>query len=141
MYMFVQPVGAPISVDQVEPAADIMRRFCTGGMSLGAISRETHETIAVAMNRVGGKSNSGEGGEDPVRWEVRVCLTPVAALYEVGGTTRSRSPSLAVLDSERTHVLAKHGHAVAIALSLMCTGFASTSTAGSAALRHLQAAS
>ena len=82
--MFVQPVGEPISVDQVEPAADIMRRFCTGGMSLGAISRETHETIAVAMNRVGGKSNSGEGGEDPVRWEVRVCSTPVAALYEVG---------------------------------------------------------
>lgn len=39
-----------------------MRRFCTGGMSLGAISRETHETIAIAMNRVGGKSNSGEGG-------------------------------------------------------------------------------
>ena len=59
----------PISVDEVEPAAAIMARFCTGGMSLGAISRETHETIAVAMNRIGGKSNSGEGGEDPVRWE------------------------------------------------------------------------
>ena len=57
----------PISIDEVEPAADIMARFCTGGMSLGAISRETHETIAVAMNRIGGKSNSGEGGEDPVR--------------------------------------------------------------------------
>ncbi|KAF8065477.1 hypothetical protein HT031_003078 [Scenedesmus sp. PABB004] len=59
---------APIPVDEVEPAAEIMRRFCTGGMSLGAISRETHETIAVAVNRIGGKSNSGEGGEDPVRW-------------------------------------------------------------------------
>uniref|UniRef100_A0A383V5K3 glutamate synthase (ferredoxin) n=1 Tax=Tetradesmus obliquus TaxID=3088 RepID=A0A383V5K3_TETOB len=58
----------PISVDEVEPAADIMKRFCTGGMSLGAISRETHETIAVAVNRIGGKSNSGEGGEDPIRW-------------------------------------------------------------------------
>lgn len=46
-----------------------MARFCTGGMSLGAISRETHETIAIAVNRIGGKSNSGEGGEDPVRWE------------------------------------------------------------------------
>ena len=46
-----------------------MERFCTGGMSLGAISRETHETIAIAMNRIGGKSNSGEGGEDPIRWE------------------------------------------------------------------------
>jgi glutamate synthase (ferredoxin) len=63
------PEGArPISVDEVEPAAAIMARFCTGGMSLGAISRETHETIAIAMNRIGGKSNSGEGGEDPVRW-------------------------------------------------------------------------
>jgi len=62
--------GLPaISVDEVEPAAAIMARFCTGGMSLGAISRETHETIAIAMNRIGGKSNSGEGGEDPVRWE------------------------------------------------------------------------
>lgn len=63
------PVGEPIPIDQVESAADIMARFCTGGMSLGAISRETHETIAIAMNRIGGKSNSGEGGEDPVRWE------------------------------------------------------------------------
>lgn len=58
-----------ISIDEVESVADIMSRFCTGGMSLGAISRETHETIAIAMNRIGGKSNSGEGGEDPVRWE------------------------------------------------------------------------
>ncbi|KAL4447262.1 hypothetical protein ABPG77_007295 [Micractinium sp. CCAP 211/92] len=59
----------PIAIEEVEPAADIMARFCTGGMSLGAISRETHETIAIAVNRIGGKSNSGEGGEDPVRWE------------------------------------------------------------------------
>lgn len=50
---------APVPVDQVESAADIMSRFCTGGMSLGAISRESHETIAIAMNRIGGKSNSG----------------------------------------------------------------------------------
>jgi glutamate synthase (ferredoxin) len=61
--------GKPaISIDEVEPAAAIMARFCTGGMSLGAISRETHETIAVAVNRIGGRSNSGEGGEDPARW-------------------------------------------------------------------------
>ncbi|MCO5561597.1 hypothetical protein L7F22_015218 [Adiantum nelumboides] len=58
----------PISIGRVEPASKIVERFCTGGMSLGAISRETHEAIAVAMNRIGGKSNSGEGGEDPVRW-------------------------------------------------------------------------
>ncbi|WP_228039963.1 glutamate synthase large subunit [Nodosilinea sp. LEGE 07088] len=60
----------PIPVDQVESVETIMRRFCTGGMSLGALSREAHEVLAVAMNRIGGKSNSGEGGEDPVRFKV-----------------------------------------------------------------------
>ncbi|KAK4281941.1 hypothetical protein QN277_013381 [Acacia crassicarpa] len=60
---------APIPVGRVEPASSIVQRFCTGGMSLGAISRETHEAIAIAMNRLGGKSNSGEGGEDPIRWK------------------------------------------------------------------------
>ncbi|WP_433869571.1 glutamate synthase large subunit [Saccharopolyspora sp. CA-218241] len=55
---------APIDVDEVEPAAEIMKRFSTGAMSYGAISAEAHETLAVAMNRIGGKSNSGEGGED-----------------------------------------------------------------------------
>eukprot|EP00262_Sarcandra_glabra_P009426 TRINITY_DN2380_c0_g1_i2.p1 TRINITY_DN2380_c0_g1~~TRINITY_DN2380_c0_g1_i2.p1 ORF type:complete len:1655 (+),score=354.53 TRINITY_DN2380_c0_g1_i2:80-4966(+) len=58
----------PIPVGKVESAASIVQRFCTGGMSLGAISRETHEAIAIAMNRLRGKSNSGEGGEDPIRW-------------------------------------------------------------------------
>ncbi|KAL4203660.1 hypothetical protein AMTRI_Chr01g105030 [Amborella trichopoda] len=58
----------PIPVGKVESASSIVQRFCTGGMSLGAISRETHEAIAIAMNRLGGKSNSGEGGEDPIRW-------------------------------------------------------------------------
>ena len=56
-----------ISIDEVEPASEIMKRFCTGAMSLGALSREAHETLAIAVNRVGGKSNSGEGGEDVVR--------------------------------------------------------------------------
>ncbi|XP_030515796.2 LOW QUALITY PROTEIN: ferredoxin-dependent glutamate synthase 1, chloroplastic/mitochondrial [Rhodamnia argentea] len=59
---------ASIPVGRVEPASSIVERFCTGGMSLGAISRETHEAIAIAMNRLGGRSNSGEGGEDPIRW-------------------------------------------------------------------------
>ncbi|MBD2021850.1 glutamate synthase subunit alpha, partial [Leptolyngbya sp. FACHB-36] len=59
-----------ISIDEVEPVADIVHRFCTGGMSLGALSREAHEVLAIAMNRIGGKSNSGEGGEDPVRFNV-----------------------------------------------------------------------
>ena len=56
-----------IPIEEVEPAAEIMKRFCTGAMSLGALSREAHETLAIAVNRIGGKSNSGEGGEDLVR--------------------------------------------------------------------------
>mmetsp|Transcript_25359 Transcript_25359/g.59361 ORF Transcript_25359/g.59361 Transcript_25359/m.59361 type:complete len:910 (-) Transcript_25359:62-2791(-) len=57
----------PIPIEEVEPASEIMQRFCTGAMSLGALSREAHETLAIAVNRVGGKSNSGEGGEDIIR--------------------------------------------------------------------------
>jgi glutamate synthase (ferredoxin) len=55
---------ASIALEEVEDIKYILKRFCTGGMSLGALSRETHETLAIAMNRIGGKSNSGEGGED-----------------------------------------------------------------------------
>ncbi|HIK07781.1 MAG TPA: glutamate synthase large subunit [Trichormus sp. M33_DOE_039] len=61
---------SPIPVEEVESVSDIVKRFCTGGMSLGALSREAHEVLAIAMNRLGGKSNSGEGGEDPVRYKV-----------------------------------------------------------------------
>ena len=59
-----------ISLDEVESVESIFTRFCTGGMSLGSLSREAHETLAVAMNRIGGKSNSGEGGEDAIRFKV-----------------------------------------------------------------------
>jgi len=61
----------PVSVDEVEPAEEIMKRFVTGAMSFGSISREAHETIAIAMNRIGGRSNTGEGGEDPERFKPR----------------------------------------------------------------------
>ena len=60
--------GTPIPIEEVESIEDIRRRFTTAGMSLGALSPEAHETLAVAMNRIGGKSNSGEGGEDRVRF-------------------------------------------------------------------------
>ncbi|MFM7064648.1 MAG: glutamate synthase large subunit [Actinomycetes bacterium] len=60
----------PVPLDEVEPASEIVRRFSTGAMSYGSISAEAHETLAVAMNRLGGKSNTGEGGEDPERFEV-----------------------------------------------------------------------
>ncbi len=59
---------APVSVDEVEPAGDILRRFSTGAMSFGSISAEAHETLAIAMNRLGGRSNTGEGGESPERF-------------------------------------------------------------------------
>ncbi len=62
--------STPLPLDQVESVERICTRFCTGGMSLGALSREAHEVLAVAMNRIGGKSNSGEGGEDPARFQV-----------------------------------------------------------------------
>ncbi|KAG9885365.1 glutamate synthase-like protein, partial [Aureobasidium melanogenum] len=58
---------APVPIDQVEPWTEIVRRFVTGAMSYGSISMESHSTLAVAMNRLGGKSNTGEGGEDPER--------------------------------------------------------------------------
>ncbi len=59
----------PISINQVEPAEKIFKRFATGAMSFGSISYEAHSTLAIAMNRIGGKSNSGEGGEDEIRFE------------------------------------------------------------------------
>ena len=61
-------MARPVPIDEVEPAKEIVRRFCTGAMSLGSISSETHEALALAMNEIGGKSNTGEGGEDPVRF-------------------------------------------------------------------------
>ncbi len=58
----------PLPLEEVEPAAEIVKRFCTGAMSYGSISIEAHETLAIAMNRIGGRSNTGEGGEDPRRF-------------------------------------------------------------------------
>ncbi len=58
----------PVSIDDVEPASEIVKRFCTGAMSFGSISKESHENLAIAMNRLGGRSNTGEGGEDPDRF-------------------------------------------------------------------------
>ena len=55
-------------IDDVEPATEIVKRFATGAMSFGSISKEAHETLAIAMNRMGGKSNTGEGGEDEARY-------------------------------------------------------------------------
>ena len=64
----LKPAGTPIPIDEVEPIESLVKRFATGAMSYGSISQEAHETLAIAMNRLGGKSNTGEGGEDPARY-------------------------------------------------------------------------
>ena len=68
-----------IPLDQVEPASEIVKRFVTGAMSLGSISTEAHTTLAVAMNRIGGKSNTGEGGEDPARYRQELKGIPITS--------------------------------------------------------------
>jgi len=68
LFEFKVDPSKAISLDEVEPAAEIVKRFATGAMSLGSISTEAHSTLALAMNRIGGKSNTGEGGEDPARY-------------------------------------------------------------------------
>ena len=70
----------PIPIDEVEPVTEIVKRFSTGAMSYGSISQEAHETLAIAMNRLGGKSNTGEGGEDADR-----LLRPGAPLGDQAG--------------------------------------------------------
>ncbi|KKB11843.1 glutamate synthase [Devosia geojensis] len=64
----VKPLGPAVPLEEVEPATEIVKRFVTGAMSFGSISREAHTTLAIAMNRIGGKSNTGEGGEEPDRF-------------------------------------------------------------------------
>jgi len=67
--MELKPADQPVPLDEVEPAAEIVKRFATGAMSFGSISREAHTTLAIAMNRIGGKSNTGEGGEESDRFK------------------------------------------------------------------------
>ena len=75
----------PIPIDEVEPASEIVKRFNTGAMSFGSISKEAHETLAIAMNRLGGKSNTGEGGEDPERFKPLAERRFQEQLHQAGG--------------------------------------------------------
>jgi len=68
LFGFKEGVRSPVPIDEVESIESIVARFSTGAMSYGSISAEAHETLAIAMNRLGGKSNTGEGGEDPERY-------------------------------------------------------------------------
>ncbi|HWY48222.1 MAG TPA: glutamate synthase large subunit, partial [Bryobacteraceae bacterium] len=67
--MDLKPAEKPVPIEEVEPATEIVKRFATGAMSYGSISKEAHETLAIAMNRIGGRSNTGEGGEDEARFQ------------------------------------------------------------------------
>ncbi|MEN9780366.1 MAG: hypothetical protein RL014_1514 [Pseudomonadota bacterium] len=84
LFEFKVDPSKAIPIDEVEPAAEIVKRFATGAMSLGSISTEAHATLAVAMNRIGGKSNTGEGGEDPARYRQELKGIPIKAGETLG---------------------------------------------------------
>ena len=98
----IKPSGAPVPLAEVEPAKEIVKRFATGAMSLGSISTEAHSTLAVAMNRIGGMSNTGEGGEDPARFKN---LKGGEMLSDIIGKNRIESDrKLEVGDSLRSRI-------------------------------------
>jgi len=98
----VKPAGPPVPIEEVEEAREIVKRFATGAMSLGSISTEAHTLLAVAMNRIGGKSNTGEGGEDANRYRV---LKGGEKLSEIIGKGRiSRDLELKAGDSLRSKI-------------------------------------
>jgi glutamate synthase (NADPH/NADH) large chain len=80
----LKPAGPPVPLDEVEPAKEIVKRFATGAISLGAISTESHTGLAIAMNRIGGKSNTGEGGEDARRYAPAQAGTKISEIIGAG---------------------------------------------------------
>jgi glutamate synthase domain-containing protein 2/glutamate synthase domain-containing protein 1/glutamate synthase domain-containing protein 3 len=95
LFEFKVDPGKAIAIEEVEPASEIVKRFATGAMSLGSISTEAHATLAVAMNRIGGKSNTGEGGEDPARYRNELKGIRISA-----GTTLSDVVGKDVIESD-----------------------------------------
>ncbi len=91
----IQPKGAPVDLDEVEPAKEICKRFVSSAMSLGSLSPEAHQCITIAMNMLGGRSNTGEGGEDP---EVYKVLAPVATGPASGGFAAQAAGGTAVAE-------------------------------------------
>ena len=98
----IKSVGAAIPLDQVESAKEIVKRFATGAMSLGSISTEAHATLAIAMNRIGGKSNTGEGGEDAKRFIPVATDTTMAKV--IGSDVIVRDIPLKAGDSMRSRI-------------------------------------
>ncbi len=97
LFEFKVDPSKAIALDEVEPASEIVKRFATGAMSLGSISTEAHTTLALAMNRIGGKSNTGEGGEDPARYRNELKGIPIA-----DGTKVSEVLGAKVIESDYT---------------------------------------
>jgi glutamate synthase (NADPH/NADH) large chain len=95
LFEFKVDPSRAIPLDEVEPASEIVKRFATGAMSLGSISTEAHSTLAIAMNRIGGKSNTGEGGEDPARYRNEMKGIRIAA-----GTKVSDVIGASVIESD-----------------------------------------
>ena len=97
-----------VPLDEVEPASEIVKRFATGAMSLGSISTEAHATLAVAMNRIGGKSNTGEGGEDPARYRNEMKGVAIAEGTTLAGVVGAKviaaDYALAAGDSLRSRI-------------------------------------
>lgn len=98
----IKPVGSPVPLEEVEPASEIVKRFATGAMSLGSISTEAHATLAVAMNRIGGRSNTGEGGEDPKRFQRLTADSSMAAV--IGHDSIEKDIPLKAGDSLRSSI-------------------------------------
>ena len=98
----IKPAGAAIPLDSVEPAKEIVKRFATGAMSLGSISTEAHATLAIAMNRIGGKSNTGEGGEDAKRFIPVASDTSMAQV--IGSKQIEKDVALKAGDSMRSRI-------------------------------------
>jgi glutamate synthase (NADPH) large chain len=98
----IKPVGPAMPLDQVEPAKEIVKRFATGAMSLGSISTEAHATLAIAMNRIGGKSNTGEGGEDRKRFIPVAKDTTMAEVF--GAEYIEKDIALKAGDSMRSRI-------------------------------------
>ncbi|CAG4884959.1 Ferredoxin-dependent glutamate synthase 1 [Georgfuchsia toluolica] len=98
----IKSAGPEVPLDQVESAKDIVKRFATGAMSLGSISTEAHTTLAIAMNRIGGKSNTGEGGEDRLRFKTVTASNTLAGV--IGKSRIARDISLKAGDSLRSAI-------------------------------------
>ena len=98
----IRPAGKPVPLEEVESAREIVKRFATGAMSLGSISTEAHTTLAIAMNRIGGKSNTGEGGEDATRYRALKGGETLAGL--IGKNRIERDITLAAGDSLRSKI-------------------------------------